>query len=83
MTLESTLEFFGKGRDQAVRLPGEARFPEGVTKVRVRGRDRILSPAGHAWDSFCLDAERPGEDFMPERAAQDQGLRLVNRLEMD
>ena len=74
MTLESTLEFFGKGREQAVRLPGEARFPEGVTRVqvRVRGRDRILSPAGHAWDSFFLDAERPGEDFMPERAVQDQ-----------
>ena len=77
MTLESTLEFFGKGRDQAVRLPGEARFPEGVTKVlvRVRGRERILSPAGHAWDSFFLDAERPDEDFMPERAAQDQADR--------
>ena len=74
MTLESALEFFGKGRDQAVRLPGEARFPEGVTRVqvRVRGRGRILSPAGHAWDSFFLDAERPDEDFMPERAAQDQ-----------
>ena len=34
MTLESALEFFGTNRDQAVRLPGEARFPEGVTRAR-------------------------------------------------
>ena len=77
MTLESVLEFFGKDRDQTVRLPGETRFPEGVTKVlvQVRGRDRILSPAGHAWDGFFLDAGRGDEDFMPERAAQEQAAR--------
>ncbi len=47
---------FENNRTQAVRLPLETRFPEGVKKVIVRvvGVDRVLSPASNAWDSFFL-----------------------------
>lgn len=45
-------------RTQAVRLPAELRFPEGVTRVEVRvvGNERIVAPADHAWDSFSSAA---------------------------
>jgi antitoxin VapB len=64
-------------RTQAVRLPAEARFPEGVKKVIVRvvGVDRVLSPVSNAWDSFFLSKERVTDDFMTERASQDQSGR--------
>lgn len=60
-----------------VQLPADARFPEYVTKVKVRvvGKDRVLSPIGHTWDSFFLSEERPTEDFMSERVAQEQSDR--------
>ncbi|MCB0121092.1 MAG: antitoxin [Candidatus Competibacteraceae bacterium] len=65
---------FTNNRTQAVRLPAETRFPEGVTKVQVRvlGPDRILSPVGHSWDSFFLSEAGVSEDFMTERPEQTQ-----------
>ena len=68
---------FENNRTQAVRLPVETRFPEGVKKVVVRvvGLDRILSPASNTWDSFFLVKERVSDDFMAERASQDQSER--------
>lgn len=68
---------FENNRTQAVRLPVETRFPEGVKKVVVRvvGLDRIISPAGNTWDSFFLTKEHVSDDFMPERASQDQSAR--------
>jgi antitoxin VapB len=68
---------FVNNRTQAVRLPAEARFPEGVKKVIVRvvGVDRVLSPVSNAWDSFFLSKERVTDDFMTERASQDQSGR--------
>jgi antitoxin VapB len=68
---------FENNRTQAVRLPVETRFPEGVKKVVVRvvGLDRIISPAGNTWDSFFLTKENVSDDFMPERASQDQSAR--------
>lgn len=65
---------FKNNRTQAVRLPVEARFPENVKKVKVRvvGFDRILSPVKKTWDSFFHDPEGVTEDFMNERASQDQ-----------
>jgi len=70
----STGSVFVNNRTQAVRLPAETRFPEGVKKVTVRvvGRDRVLSPAGNTWDSFFLSDERATDDFMAERASQEQ-----------
>lgn len=70
---------FTHNRSQAVRLPADARFPEGVKKVevRVRGMDRIISPVGHTWDEFFLRGPRASEDFMTERATQQQAEREV------
>ena len=68
---------FLSNRSQAVRLPADARLPEGVRKVQVRARglDRIISPVDHSWDSFFLDGPMPTEDFMAERADQQQAER--------
>ena len=65
---------FVNNRTQAVRLPAETRFPEGVKKVLVRvvGVDRVLSPVSNTWDSFFLSKERVTDDFITERASQEQ-----------
>ena len=65
---------FINNRTQAVRLPVEVRLPEGVRKVqiRARGNERIIAPVGQTWDSFFLNGPSVSNDFMPERASQDQ-----------
>lgn len=65
---------FINNRSQAVRLPAEMRFPEGVKKVFVRaiGKDRVLSPVENIWDSFFMSNDGVTEDFMTERATQTQ-----------
>ena len=70
----STTTVFTNNRSQAVRLPVDARFPEGVKKVqvRVRGAERIISPVGQTWDSFFLDGNKVTDDFLPQRASQTQ-----------
>ncbi|MFZ2405588.1 MAG: type II toxin-antitoxin system VapB family antitoxin [Methylobacter sp.] len=70
----STGSVFVNNRTQAVRLPAETRFPENVKKVTVRvvGQDRVLSPVGNSWDSFFLSEQRVSDDFMTERASQEQ-----------
>ena len=65
---------FINNRTQAVRLPIDQRLPDGVRKVEVRtkGNERIISPVGQTWDSFFLNGPPVSDDFMPERASQDQ-----------
>lgn len=65
---------FVNNRTQAVRLPLDVRFPEGVHKVeiRVKGHERIISPVGQTWDSFFLDGPSVSDDFLPDRASQHQ-----------
>ncbi len=65
---------FKNNSTQAVRLPVEARFPDNVKKVSVRivGQDRILSPVTNTWDSFFLQGKAVTDDFMTERASQEQ-----------
>jgi len=65
---------FTNNRTQAVRLPVELRLPEGVRKVDVRakGNERIIAPVGQTWDSFFLDGPVVSDDFMRERASQNQ-----------
>lgn len=65
---------FTNNRSQAVRLPVDLRLPEGVLKVEVRakGNERIIAPAGQSWESFFLDGPVVSEDFMSERADQQQ-----------
>lgn len=68
---------FVQSGTQAVRLPRDVRLPEGVHKVevRVKGNERILSPLGQTWDSFFLDGPQVSDDFLPERANQNQSER--------
>ena len=69
-----TTTIFNNNRTQAVRLPTETRFPQGVHKVDVRvvGQERILAPADSAWDSFFLNDKTASDDFLAERASQQQ-----------
>lgn len=65
---------FVNNRTQAVRLPADVRFPEGVKRVDVRvlGQERIIAPAEQVWTSFFLGEQTVSEDFMSERAEQQQ-----------
>ena len=56
---------FQSNRSQAVRLPKDVAFPEGVREVVVlrEGRRRVVVPADSVWDDFF---ESPGVDF-PDR----------------
>ena len=65
---------FVNNRTQAVRLPAETRFPESVKKVVVRvvGNERVLSPVDNLWDSFFMSPDGVSDDFMNERASQEQ-----------
>lgn len=65
---------FKNNNTQAVRLPVDARFPDNVKKVSVRivGQDRILTPVANTWDSFFLQGAPVTDDFMTERASQEQ-----------
>tara|TARA_R100000501_G_C2520757_1_gene48100 strand:+ start:195 stop:428 length:234 start_codon:yes stop_codon:yes gene_type:complete len=73
----STGSVFENNRTQAVRLPAESRFPNDVKRVVVRtvGMDRILSPVENTWDSFFLSEQTVTDDFLPDRASQEQAER--------
>jgi antitoxin VapB len=55
----------------------DVRLPEGVRKVEIRakGQERIITPLGQSWDSFFLDGPRVSDDFLSERASQQQAER--------
>ena len=68
---------FINNRTQAVRLPAEVRLPEGVKRVSVRaiGNERIIAPVENTWDSFFMSGSQVSDDFMTERASQQQDAR--------
>jgi len=68
---------FINNRTQAVRLPLDVRLPDGIRKVeiRVKGNERIIAPVGQTWDSFFVNGQSVSEDFLTERASQDQAER--------
>jgi len=70
----TTTTVFTNNRSQAIRLPAELRLPDNVKRVdvRARGRERIIAPLGQTWDSFFLDGPQVADDFLDERASQDQ-----------
>ena len=74
---------FVNNRTQAVRLPAGTRFPESVKKVQVRvvGKERILSPVDSSWDSFFLGDATVTDDFLSERASQEQPEREALQAE--
>jgi antitoxin VapB len=57
-------KLFRSNRSQAVRLPKEVAFPEGVRDVTIlrEGARRVIIPADAVWDDF-FDA--PGVDLPP------------------
>ena len=73
----TTTTVFTNNRSQAVRLPAELRLPDSVKRVdvRARGNERIIAPLGQTWDSFFIDGPRVADDFLPERATQEQAAR--------
>ena len=68
-------------RTQAVRLPANTRFPDGVKKVNVRvvGQERIIAPANTAWDSFFLGTRTATDD--EGRAVDHRELRVQSSAE--
>lgn len=68
MTVRTTL--FRSNRSQALRLPRDVAFPDGVREVAVvkDGDRRIIVPADRLWDDFFA---APGID-LPDRV-QPQG----------
>jgi len=73
----TTTSVFENNKTQAVRLPVDTRFPEGTKRVDIRvvGTDRVLSPVDKTWDSFFLSNNSVTDDFIPERATQEQAER--------
>ena len=65
---------FLNNRSQAVRIPADLRLPDSVKEVEVRacGEERIIAPVGRRWDSFFLQGPAVSDDFLSERADQDQ-----------
>jgi len=68
---------FLSNRSQAVRIPAELRLPDSVKQVEVRARgcERIIAPLGSSWDSFFLSGPSVPDDFMAQRASQQQDER--------
>ena len=61
---------FRNGRNQAVRLPQDLKFPDKVKEVQVRkqGDSILLSPVKPDWASFfSLEVQVP-DDFLTERS---------------
>jgi antitoxin VapB len=52
-------------------------MPDSVKDVEVRacGQERIISPVGKRWDSFFHDSPAVPDDFLQERAMQEQADR--------
>ena len=58
---------FTNNRTQAVRLPSEARLPEGVKKVivRVKGHERIIAPVSEV--ALVAASHTQVQDFLASR----------------
>ena len=69
---------FTNNRTQAVRMPAEARLPDEVKKVivRIRGRERIITPIENTWDNFFMNGPSVTDEFLNER-----GVQLVSKRE--
>ncbi|HTT82832.1 MAG TPA: type II toxin-antitoxin system VapB family antitoxin [Rhizomicrobium sp.] len=61
---------FRTNRTQAVRLPKQVAFAEGIRDVEIIrvGQSRIISPVGKRWDDLFTNGPRASADFMGERS---------------
>jgi antitoxin VapB len=65
---------FQSNRSQAVRLPKDVAFPEGVREVTILrdGRRRVIVPSDSVWDDFfAAPGVDLGERDQPEAQARD------------
>lgn len=65
-----TTRIFRTNRTQAVRLPKDVAFPEGVEDVEVLvvGETRLIAPKGRRWAGYFVDGPFAEADFLAERA---------------
>jgi antitoxin VapB len=70
--MSTTTVLFKSNQTQAVRLPKDVAFPEGVREVEIIkvGNSRVISPVGQRWDSFFASGPHVSDDFLAKR---DQG----------
>jgi antitoxin VapB len=59
---------FTHNRIQAVYLPADAVLPVGVKQVmvRIRGKERIITPIENTWDHFFFNGPEVTADFFKE-----------------
>ena len=64
-------KIFYNNTTQAVRLPKEVAFPEGVTELDILtlGNARVLIPKGTGWQWWRDHAPKFDDDFSVEREA--------------
>ena len=64
-----TVSLFKSNRNQAIRIPKNMEFPEGVKKLLVRkvGDTLIFTPPENFWDDFFNE---PGLKDFPDREPQ-------------
>lgn len=71
-------KLFKSNRSQAVRLPKDIAFPEGMKDVEITkiGSKRVIVPANQSWDDWF---EGPGvsKDFMNERDQPEDQVRDI------
>lgn len=62
--ISRTAAVFKSNRNQAVRIPKDMEFPEGVKSLIVRrvGKTLIFTPPENLWDDFF---DEPGVDLGP------------------
>jgi antitoxin VapB len=72
-----TTRLFRTNRTQAVRLPKDVAFPEGVEDVEVLvvGEARLIAPKGRRWVGYFADGPFAEADFLAERAQPDRQVR--------
>jgi len=66
---------FQSNRSQAVRLPKDVAFPEGVRSVAIlrEGKRRVIVPSDAIWDDFF---DSPGLDLGERKQPEVQGREL-------
>ena len=69
-------KLFLSNRSQAVRLPKDVAFPEGVSEVRILrdGAKRVIAPADALWDDFFA---APGVDLPAREQPEAQARRKL------
>jgi antitoxin VapB len=71
--MATTTVVFKSNQTQAVRLPKDVAFPEGVHEVEIIkvGNSRVISPVGRRWDTYFARPSKVSDDFLADR---DQGV---------